>query len=100
MSRAMRALATWPSRTARSSYDSSGTGLHDLLEIEQPRVDRREVGLEVAFVAVEERFAASVCDLPHPVLAVERLMTSPWEQSNKRGPIGRPPPVKMPAGVE
>jgi hypothetical protein len=59
-----------------------------------------EVGVPVAFVAVEKSFVEELGDLGYPVLTIERLMTSPWEQSNKRGPIGRPPPVKMPAGVE
>jgi len=59
-----------------------------------------EVGVPVAFLAVEKSFVEEIGDLGYPVLTIERLMTSPWERSNKRGPIGRPPPVKMPAGVE
>ncbi|OGQ87425.1 MAG: hypothetical protein A2289_15235 [Deltaproteobacteria bacterium RIFOXYA12_FULL_58_15] len=63
-----------------------------------------EVGVAVEFVAIEqtllESFGNKEEKLGYPVLAIERLMTAPWEVSNKRGPIGRPPPVKMPAGVE
>lgn len=34
-----------------------------------------------------------------PTLPLDRYMTSPWEMSQRRGPIGRPPKPELPAGV-
>jgi hypothetical protein len=59
-----------------------------------------EIGVPLAFVVVERKLAGQLAaELQYPVLTIERLMTSPWEPSNQ-GPIGRPPSLRLPAGVE
>jgi hypothetical protein len=61
-----------------------------------------EVKVPLEFVAIERRMLETLdaASLGSPVLIIDRLMTSPWEKSNKRGPIGRSPPVSMPTGVK
>ncbi len=61
-----------------------------------------ELGVPLVFAAIEERIAArlSPAAVGCPVLLIERLMTSPWEPSTRRGPIGRPPPATEMLGAK
>jgi len=57
-------------------------------------------GVPLVFAAVE-RGVLQQCgqaDLGCPVLAIDRYMTSPWERSQRRDPIGRPPRTHLPLG--
>lgn len=53
------------------------------------------------FAAVRRDLLAQhpASDFACPVLPLDRYMTSPWELSQRRGPIGRPPKPELPAGV-
>jgi len=60
------------------------------------------LGVPLVFAAIERGLLERnpELELGCPLLPLDRFMTSPWEQSIRRGPIGRPPPVTLPAGVK
>jgi len=60
------------------------------------------LGVPLAFAAVERGVLEREGDLQLgcPLLPLDRFMTSPWEASTRRGPIGRPPQVSLPEGVK
>jgi hypothetical protein len=61
-----------------------------------------QLAVPLEFAAIESSFVSSINigRLNCSVLALERFMTTPWELSQRRGPIGRPPQVALPAGVK
>jgi len=60
------------------------------------------IGVPLMLAAVEQGLLAAHPDEAWdcPVLPIERLMTSPWEGSRRRGPIGVPPRPRLPANVK
>ena len=70
-----------------TTFDIINGGIHFSLELS------KELNLPLKFASIEKRLLQRLdsIDFKCSILEIERFMTMPWDNTNRRGPIGRPP---------